>query len=137
MILRGRTLYRHSNLEKIKENGAFRRSVQIYRDAVDFFISVIDREWDALPVFGTGNTGMKAVEAMTVTPASRTAVPYDFAKADKRFYKMLCYLRRAAVIEALDKVSSYRFNLFQPKISLSNIHGYCILTIGFSTQHFT
>ena len=96
----------------IKEHdGAFAESVRIYRAAVDFFIGVIGREWDTLSAFGTGTSGMKAVEAMTVTSASRTSVPHDFSKADRRFYKMPCYLRRAAIIEAFGKVSSYRSNL--------------------------
>ena len=98
--------------EQIKEhNGAFDASVRIYRAAVDFFIRVIDREWNTVSAFGTGTAGMKVVEAMTVTSAARRTVPYDFSKADKRFYKMPCYLRRAAIIEALGKVSSYRSNL--------------------------
>ena len=96
----------------IKEHdGAFETSIRIYRSAVDFFIGVIDREWDLLSPFGTGTAGMKAVEMMTVTSASRPSVPHDFASADRRFYKMPCYLRRAAIIEALGKVSSYRSNL--------------------------
>ena len=98
--------------EQIKEhNGAFDASVRIYRAAVDFFIRVIDREWDTVSGFGIGTAGMKAVEAMTVTSAARRSVPHDFAKADKRFYKMPCYLRRAAIIEALGKVSSHRSSL--------------------------
>ena len=96
----------------IKEHdGAFAASVRIYRAAVDFFIGVIGREWDTLSAFGTGTSGMKAVEAMTVTSASRMSVPHDFSKADRRFYKMPCYLRRAAIIEALGKVSSHRSSL--------------------------
>ena len=98
--------------ERIKEhNSAFDASVRIYRAAVNFFIRVIDKEWNTVSGFGIGTTGMKAVEAMTVTSAARRSVPYDFAKADKQFYKMPCYLRRAAIIEALGKVSSCRSNL--------------------------
>ena len=86
-------------------------SVRIYRAAVDFFIGIIDREWETLSAFGSGKAGMRAVESLTVTSASRIAVPYDFAKADKRFYKMPCYLRRAAIAEAFGKVSSFRSSL--------------------------
>ena len=96
----------------VKEHsGAFEASVRIYRAAVDFFIGIIDSEWGSLSAFGIGTSGMKAVEAMTVTTASRRTVPHDFSKADRRFFKMPCYLRRAAIIEALGKVSSYRSSL--------------------------
>ena len=96
----------------IKErSGAFEMSVRIYRAAVDFFIGIIDLEWETLSAFGSGKAGMRAVESLTVTSASRSTVPYDFAKADKRFYKMPCYLRRAAIAEAFGKVSSFRSSL--------------------------
>ena len=96
----------------VKEHsGTFEASVRIYRAAVDFFIGIIDSEWGSLSAFGIGTSGMKAVEAMTVTTSSRRTVPHDFSKADRRFFKMPCYLRRAAIIEALGKVSSYRSSL--------------------------
>ena len=50
----------------IKErSGAFEMSVRIYRAAVDFFIGVIDREWETLFAFGFGKAGMRAVESLT------------------------------------------------------------------------
>lgn len=89
----------------------FKETVDIYRDAVDFFICVADGLWDSLKLLGWQTERMKAVESCTVTTPDRPSVPHDFAGADKRFYKMPSYLRRAAIVEALGKVSSYKSNL--------------------------
>ena len=51
---------------------------------------------------------MNLVESFTVASKKNPSVPYDFC-AD--FYKFPSYLRRAAIAEALGKVSSYRSNL--------------------------
>ena len=98
--------------EEIKNtDGAFKTSVEIYRAAVDFFIRVADREWDAVATASLLNERQRIVERFTVSTKKRPSVPYDFAQADRRFYKMPSYLRRAAINEALGKVSSYRSSL--------------------------
>ena len=80
----------------------------IYRKAVDFFIGVCMEEWDTVSS-GKGQTGkVNAVEALTIRTSKRKTVPYDFGKD---FYKFPSYLRRAAIAEAVGKVSSYRSNL--------------------------
>lgn len=85
----------------------FKETVEIYRSAVDFFIDVINEEWDSLRGFrGTNSTA--PVEALTVVTGKRPVVKYDFAKD---FYKFPSYLRRAAIAEAYGKVSSYKSNL--------------------------
>lgn len=93
---------------KIKDrNHIFKDTVSIYRSAVDFFIGVINKEWDDLKgLSGTASTA--PVERLTVATGKRPLVKYDFAKD---FYKFPCYLRRAAIAEAYGKVSSYRSNL--------------------------
>ena len=80
----------------------------IYRKAVDFFIHVCVKEWDSISAC-KGQTGkVNAVEAFTVKTSRRTSVPYDFGK---EYYKFPSYLRRAAIAEALGKVTSWKSNL--------------------------
>lgn len=80
----------------------------IYRKAADFFIRVCMEEWDTVSAC-KGQTGkVNAVEAFTVRTSKRKAVRYDFGK---EFYKFPSYLRRAAIAEAVGKVSSYRSNM--------------------------
>ena len=80
----------------------------IYRKAVDFFIEVCDREWDIISLRKMQTEKVNVIESFTVKTSKRPAVPYDFGKD---FYKFPCYLRRAAIVEAIGKVSSYRSNL--------------------------
>ena len=80
----------------------------IYRKAVDFFIGVCDREWDVISLQKMQTEKVNAIESFTVKTSKRPAVPYDFGKD---FYKFPSYLRRAAISEAIGKVSSYRSNL--------------------------
>ena len=80
----------------------------IYRKAVDFFIEVCDREWDVISLREMQTEKVNAIESFTVKTSKRPAVPYDFGNG---FYKFPCYLRRAAISEAIGKVYSYRSNL--------------------------
>ena len=80
----------------------------IYRKAVDFFIRVCDREWDVISLRKRQTEMVNAIESFTVKTSKRHSVPYDFGK---EFYKFPCYLRRAAIAEAIGKASSYRSNL--------------------------
>ena len=80
----------------------------IYRKAVDFFISVCMEEWDTVSA-SKGQTGkVNAVEAFTIKTSKRKTVPYDFGKD---FYKFPSYLRRAAIAQAVGKVSSHKSNM--------------------------
>ena len=84
-------------------------TVAIYRNAVDFYIGVINREWDAVfSVITTQKSAVNAAEALTVSTAKRPVVKYRFGAV---FYKFPSYLRRACIAEAYGKVSSYRSNL--------------------------
>ena len=94
---------------RIKEyRHIFKESVELYRSAVDFFIDVCLNEWGGI----TPIKGLKAkqsyVETLTVPTSGRPNVTYNF---NQKFYKMPCYLRRAAISEAIGKVSSYKSNL--------------------------
>ena len=100
---------------KIKEyRHIFKESIELYRSAVDFFIDVCLNEWGGI----TPIKGLKArqsyVETLTVPTAGRPNVVYNF---NQKFYKMPCYLRRAAISEAIGKVSSYKSNLSNWEVS--------------------
>ena len=94
---------------RIKEyKHIFKESVEQYRSAADFFIDVCLKEWDRI----TPIEGLKAkqsfVETLTLPTLKRPSVQYNF---NLKFYKMPCYLRRAAISKAIGKVSSYKSNL--------------------------
>ena len=89
----------------------FQTTVDAYRAAVDFFISVCMEEWDVLSGIPNAKRQMNQLEAMTHPTAGRPAVPHCFDSADKRFWKFPSYLRRAACMEAIGKVSSYKSSM--------------------------
>ena len=98
--------------QKIRHyNHIFRATVAAYRAAVDFFISVCMEEWDSLSILPASKTQMNQLEAMTHPTARRPHVAHAFDTADKRFYKFPSYLRRAACMEAIGKVSAYKSTL--------------------------
>ena len=98
--------------QKIKHyNHVFKETVEAYRDAVTFFISVCMEEWDIISFQTSPLRRMNALEAMTHPTAKRPDVPHCFDNANKRFYKFPSYLRRAACMEAIGKVSSYKSSL--------------------------
>ena len=92
-------------------NRIFLATVDAYRAAVDFFIDVCMGEWDALSILPSSKIQMNQLESMTHPTAGRPYVPHCFDLADKRFYKFPSYLRRAACMEAIGKVSSYKSSL--------------------------
>lgn len=94
---------------KIKRlNHVFMDTVRLYRQAVSFFMDVCLREWDTVSSGKGQKERVNLVESLTVISKRNPMVPYDFSAG---FYKFPCYLRRAAIAEALGKVSSYRSNL--------------------------
>ena len=98
--------------QKIKQHsGIFKETVKAYRDAVSFFISVCLKEWDAISAEPERKRRMNLVEKMTHPTQKRPEVRYCFDSYDPRFYKFPSYLRRAACMEAIGKVSSYKSNL--------------------------
>lgn len=110
--------------EEIKlHDASFSVTTDIYRAAVDFFIIVAEAEWCTLSTVKSSKSQLSLMEQYTVTSANRPAVRYDFASADKRFYKMPCYLRRAAINEAIGAVSSYKSRLASWESSDSKTRG--------------
>lgn len=91
---------------KIKDShGTFSATVDIYRQVVNFFIEVCLNEWDNIASFD-GKTRVNLVEHLTIVTKKNIWAKYPFP-----FYKFPCYLRRAAIMEAIGKVSSYKSNL--------------------------
>lgn len=79
----------------------------IYRSAVDYCIQVCLQHWDEISLTKTSNQKQQYVERIIHSTKNHTAI-YNF---DRKFYKFPSYLRRAAISEAIGKVSSYKSNL--------------------------
>ena len=94
---------------KIKTyNHIFNETIEVYRHAAGFLIDVCLNEWDQIfPL--KGKCRLTYVESLIHVTAAHPNVTYtDF---DKKFYKLPSYIRRAAINEAIGKVSSYKSNL--------------------------
>ena len=89
-------------------NHIFEPTLDLYRAAVDFFIDVCLKEWEIITAQKTALDRNNQVERLTIRTKGRPEVPYDFGRD---FYKFPAYLRRAAISQAIGKVSSYRSNL--------------------------
>lgn len=94
---------------KIKHyNHIFKDTVAVYRRAVDYLIGVCDENWGAISEMEGSLNRQRFVETLVHQTKDNPNPKYDF---DSKFYKMPTYLRRAAISEAIGKVSSYRSNL--------------------------
>lgn len=89
-------------------NHIFDETVRLYRQAVSFFVDVCLTEWDVISAGQFQKERVNLVESLTIQTKQNPVVSYDFSA---EFYKFPSYLRRAAIAEALGKVSSYRSNL--------------------------
>ncbi|MBO6257907.1 MAG: transposase [Succinivibrio sp.] len=94
---------------KIKDShSAFSDTVMIYRQAVDFLIGVVLNEWTAVKENKMPLEKQRAIEYAVHRTKTNLYPKYDF---DSKFGKFPSYLRRAAISEAIGKVSSYKSNL--------------------------
>ena len=93
---------------KIKEShGALKATVNLYRQAVDFLIDVSIKEWDMLEKIKQPLKKQRAIECLVHYTRTNPNPKYNF---DQRFGKFPSYLRRAAILEAIGKVSSHKSN---------------------------
>ena len=93
---------------KIKDrNRSFKNSVFLYRKAVDWYIDICLSKWDEIKLIDQSKARMNYVQAISTVTASHPYPEYDFTT---EFYKFPVYLRRAAIMEALGLVSSYKSN---------------------------
>ena len=71
-------------------------------------------EWDFVSAIKGNQAQMMYVESLCHKTKENSSPKYDF---DSRFYKMPSYIRRAAISEAIGKVSSYKSNLANWKLN--------------------
>lgn len=92
---------------KIKNfNHCFDETIRVYQEAVSFFMDVCQNEWESFQVISNHETCF-LMEKLTLATKKRPTVKYDF---NAHFYKMPCYLRRAAIAEAIGAYSSWFSN---------------------------
>ena len=108
---------------KIKEShGALKATVNLYRQAVDFFIDVSIKEWDIIKNIENPLQKQRKIECLVHYTRTNPNPKYNF---DQRFGKFPSYLRRAAISEAVGKVSSYKSNYVNwEKTKIGNEPGY-------------
>ena len=90
-----------------KTHGAFRDTTEKYRQAVDFFIVVAINEWEKIAPIKSPQIRQREIELLTHRTEKNQTIAYNF---DEKFPKFPSYLRRAAISEAIGKVSSYKSN---------------------------
>ena len=95
---------------KMKLTGDFKAletSLDIYRQALTYLISIINDDWEALSQYEFINQKYNQIEKWVHSNKNNQA-RFGF---DQQFPKLPSYLRRSAISKALDIVSSYRSNL--------------------------
>lgn len=95
-------------------NHLFDDTVRIYRDAVNFLISVCLNHWSEISALNGMLLQKSYVESIIHQTKEHPHPLYDF---DVQFYKFPSYLRRDAIACAIGKVSSYSSNLANWKAS--------------------
>ena len=106
---------------KIKHyNNIFKDTAYIYRKAVDYLIKVCLYDWNTVKEIPTTKRQLSYIEKLIHKTKDNPGPVYDF---DSVFYKMPTYIRRAAINEAIGKVSSYDSNLNNWKLSDPRIRG--------------
>lgn len=95
---------------KIKEyRTIFKETIDIYRKCVDYLIAVCLNEWENIFQINVSKFQMNFVEHLIHKTNDNPNPKYN--NFDILFYKMPSYIRRAAIMEAIGKVSSYKSNL--------------------------
>lgn len=106
-------------------NRVFGKTVGLYRGVVDFYIRVIDENWDMFSGIHSQKVAVNHAESLTVSTKNRPYVPYDIGTV---FYKFPSYMRRTAIAEAYGKMRSYKSLLSaweaSDKRTRGNVPGY-------------
>ena len=87
-----------------KQNICFRKTMDIYRQAVMYLTEALDMAWEELSLIENARRRFNAAEHMVHTTKNNMA-RFDF---DQQFPKMPSYLRRSAIQAALGTISSCR-----------------------------
>ena len=85
---------------------ALKRTIDIYRSAVNYLLTPVLDHWDDVEKINGSNQKMNFVETLIHTTKNHLAL-YDF---DEQYYKFPSYLRRTAIVAAIGAVSSYQTN---------------------------
>ena len=94
---------------KVKEyRTIFKETISIYRNCVDYLITVCLNEWDNISQINVSKFQMNFVEHL-IHKTNDNPNP-KYSNFDTLFYKMPSYIRRAAIMEAIGKVLSYKTN---------------------------
>lgn len=88
-------------------NHIFEQTVELYRNAVSFFIDICDKEWNKLEDLRSKER-LQLIEQLSLETQQHPVTKYHF---NQRFYKMPTHLRRAAINTATGAYSSYYSNL--------------------------
>ena len=95
---------------KINKTGFDKKAIRdtsiLYRNAVSFFISLIEKEWPYIA--STDENAVNVVERLSHKTKDNPNPKYNF---DAYLYKFPSYLRRSAISEAYGIVASYKANL--------------------------
>lgn len=79
-----------------------------YREAVDWFIGMMEAEWNAFADCNNNQMAVRVGEKLCIKTAKNGTPKYSFSDS---FYKFPSYLRRAAIAEAFGLISSYHSSL--------------------------
>lgn len=88
-------------------NHIFEQTVELYRNAVSFFIDICDNEWGKLEDLRSQER-LRLIEKLSLETKKNLVTKYHF---NEKFYKMPAYLRRSAINAATGAYSSYYSNL--------------------------
>lgn len=91
----------------INVNDCLKPTLDIYRQAVSYFIDIINKEWDSFKELST-KSSLTLCEKLTHSTKKNPCPPYNF---DESFYKLPSNIRRSAINDAIGVVSAYYSNL--------------------------
>lgn len=89
-------------------SACFKDTLALYREAVNWFISVMDAEWSAFADCANDQMAVRVCEKLCIRTARNSCPKYSFSEL---FFKFPSYLRRAAIAAAFGLVSSYQSSL--------------------------
>ena len=83
---------------------AVKRTTVIFNDAIRYLVNVALEQWESIEQIKFSKGRMNLVEKLVHETSGNKPVYISF---DRRFYKLPCYLRRNAIMEALGNVQAY------------------------------
>lgn len=87
---------------------AVKRTTVIFNDAIRYLTNVALEQWEVIEKIRFSKERMNLVEKLVHETSGNKPVYRSF---DRRFYKLPCYLRRNAIMEALGNVQAYMSNI--------------------------